>query len=110
MNTTRQRCAMCNDMCLPTEIASVPDENMQLCRTCGEAEGLRACVAADGSFVWSRATWSLYDSETRAMIEPVATPEQIRASIAAAPEGHIRIDEDGDVVQSGGRRVFASEE
>ena len=43
---------------------------------------------------------SLYDSETTDYVG-LASTEQIEASRSAGVEGHIRIDEDGNVVESG---------
>jgi hypothetical protein len=51
---------------------------------------------------------TLTDSDTAEEIGP-ASAEQRKASDAAGPEGHIRIDESGSVVQSGGRRVYVAE-
>jgi hypothetical protein len=51
----------------------------------------------------------LIDSDTAEFIG-FATEEQAEASDAAGPEGHIRIDADGHVVVSGGRRVHVEAE
>lgn len=50
---------------------------------------------------------TLRDSDTDAVIGE-ATDEQVRASIAAGDEGHIRIDADGSVLYASkaGRRVY----
>ena len=51
----RTRCASCDAMCLPTEISDVPDDNMMLCRECGQRLlGLETSEAGDGSFVFVR--------------------------------------------------------
>jgi hypothetical protein len=52
--TTRTRCDVCNSMCLPHEIASVPDEDRRLCYDCAPREGWKIDRAADGSFTLTR--------------------------------------------------------
>lgn len=44
--------------------------------------------------------WNLCCSETTDVLG-AATPEQVAASLAAGPEGHIRIDAEGDVAPEG---------
>ena len=85
------------------------------------ADSMLADWKFDGAMVPDRAELvaaikmlpSLFDSETTALLG-FATAAQFEASMAAGPEGHILIDDDGDVVDPGGfyadtaRKVFVA--